>query len=301
MVLGLFRKKEPAKPVSAPAIEEQHIEINGLKISYLQAGPEDKTVVFIHGNSACKEAFKHQFGTLLENGIGFVALDLPGHGTSVNALTPQTEYTIPAYADLVARLCEKLGLDRPLLCGWSLGGHIAIEMAGSHSDYSGLMIFGTPPVGPGVEHLETAFLPADVSDVTGAEAPPKDRLEAYIKALYGTLYPIPDNLVDAGLRADGRSRSNMFAHWASGQSGHNQRQVIADWRGPLLIVHGTDDPFISGDYIKGLEMSGDGSGAIFKDMKGIGHAPFIEAPSDFNQILLEFCKKSFASSGSDSL
>lgn len=294
MVLGWFRKKK-APRVSAPSssTREQVTQIGDQKVAYFQWGPVEKTVVFIHGNSACKEAFAKQFQTLEKAGYGILAIDLPGHGGSSNAKDPDSDYTIPSYAALISKLCMQLGLKDPVLCGWSLGGHVVIEMAAQKPDYSGLMLFGTPPVGPGIEYLESAFLPSDVSDVTGAESPPQDRLEAYISALYGSLENVPEHLLKAGLRADGLSRSKMFAHWASGVSGYNQRELVQNWRRPILILHGADDAFVSGDYIKTLNVGGDGSGATLQIIDGVGHAPFIEAPKAFNELLLELCKRSF--------
>lgn len=294
MVFGLFKKKA-APVVSAPSlsIDEQFAQIGEQEIAYLQSGPKNKSVVFIHGNSACKEAFSEQFQPLLDAGYGVLAADLPGHGASADAMNPSTQYTIPFYAHLIANLCAHLGIENALLCGWSLGGHIAIEMAAEQTSYAGIMISGTPPVGPGVEHLEAAFLPSDVSDVTGAENPPKGRLEAYISALYGSVPRVPENLIQAGIRADGRSRSSMFAHWASGASGHDQRQFVQNWRKPILILHGEDDAFISADYFKTLDVSGDGTDTTFELIERVGHAPFIEASNTFNEKLLELCKRSF--------
>lgn len=289
-----FQKKTAAEAsVSLGALAEQSTKVGDQRIAFLQSGPLDKTIVFIHGNSACKEAFVEQFNVLQESGFGVLALDLPGHGASADAQNPTTQYTIPSYAKLIASLCAQLEINNPLLCGWSLGGHIAIEMAAESTEYSGLMIFGTPPVGPGIENIETAFLASNLSDVTGAENPPRDRLETYISELYGTLQRVPEILVTAGLRADGRSRSTMSAHWASGSNGHDQRTLVQGWRGPILMLHGIDDPFISGDYFKSLDVPGDGSGPTFKVIEDVGHAPFIEAPDFFNAHLLELCKRCF--------
>ena len=275
---------------------EHTFDIDGQRLAYVCEGAAAKTVVFIHGNSSCKEAFQKQFATLLNAGFGLLAIDLPGHGHSGDATRPETDYTIPAYAERIQTLCAELQIHQPVLCGWSLGGHIAIEMAGSDAGYAGLMICGTPPVGPGMEHAEKAFLPSDVGDVTGAEAPPEDRLDAYIDAVYGTLKSVPDVLRRAGHRTDGRSRSSMFTHWISGTSGHNQRDVVQNWRKPILIVHGAEDAFVPAEYIQSLKISGDGSGPVFELIQGVGHAPFLEVPDAFNRLLLAFCERCFAAS-----
>ena len=294
MVFERFRKKTHSDgPKPSKGAFEQVAEIEGQKLAYLHMGPREKTIVFIHGNSASKQAFEGQFQAVIDAGYGVLAVDLPGHGGSADAKDPASRYTIPGYAETIATLCAKLGIFSPVLCGWSLGGHIAIEMAAEQPDYSGVMIFGTPPVGPGMEHIETAFLPSDVGDVTGAEDPPKERLEAYISALYGTVQSVPEALVQAGFRTDGRTRSTMFAHWASGVSGHNQRDFVQTWRKPILMLHGADDAFVPATYFESLSVPGDGSGDTFQIIDGVGHAPFLEAPDAFNQKLIDFAQRSF--------
>lgn len=293
MVFGLFRKKTSQPPLSETPLEQRQIRIGDQQLAFLQAGPTERTILFLHGNSSCKEAFAQQFQTAHDAGFGILAFDLPGHGASADAANPELDYTIPAYADLAAKLLASLNISRPLLCGWSLGGHIAIEMAGQSADYAGLMFFGTPPVGPGMEHVESAFLPSEVADVTGSADPPEDRLRAYIAAVYGTVSDVPNQLVQAGLRADGRSRTAMFSHWVGGSSGHNQRRVVAEWKRPLFIVHGEQDAFVSGNYIRSLALGGDGTDGVIQSMERVGHAPFLEDPKTFNASLLGFASRAF--------
>ena len=272
---------------------EKSIEIGTQRLAYVCEGAREKCVVFIHGNSSCKAAFQNQLPALLEAGYGVLAIDLPGHGESADAADADTSYTIPAYAETLKAVCDQLEISRPALCGWSLGGHIAIEMAGASSDYAGLVICGTPPVGPGMEHAESAYLPSDVGDVTGAEAPTADRLDAYIDAVYGSLSPVPEELRRAGHRADGKSRARMFMHWISGISGNNQRDVVQNWRKPLLVIHGAKDAFVPAEYIQSLGLAGDGTGPVFEEIQAAGHAPFLETPELFNQMLLRFCERCF--------
>ena len=54
-----------------------------------------------------------------------------------------------------------------MLVGWSLGGHIAIEAAAQGLPLAGIVISGTPPVGPGLEHMGDAFIPSESMGLTG--------------------------------------------------------------------------------------------------------------------------------------
>lgn len=55
-----------------------------------------------------------------------IAVDLPGFGASPLRAEP---IAIAGYARFLARLCDALGVDRPIVVGNSMGGHIAAELA----------------------------------------------------------------------------------------------------------------------------------------------------------------------------
>ncbi len=74
-----------------------------------------------------------------------LTLDLPGHGESPSR---EAEPTIAALADAVADLAGALGLERPHVAGFSLGGGIALELARTGRARSATALnpigFGTP-------------------------------------------------------------------------------------------------------------------------------------------------------------
>jgi pimeloyl-ACP methyl ester carboxylesterase len=85
-------------------------------------------VLLIHGSSSCRAVFRHQMqGRIVEN-HRLIAFDLPGHGESSNAPDPTRSYTRPGLADATVESLEKLGVTEAIVVGWSLGGHVGIEM-----------------------------------------------------------------------------------------------------------------------------------------------------------------------------
>lgn len=99
------------------------------QIAYREQGEGRPPLLFLHGAGGSSLAYA---GVLSRLGRRrrCLALDLPGHGRS-----PALEPAPPAsqlcerHRDLVAELAERLGLGRFVLCGHSLGGAIAIELA----------------------------------------------------------------------------------------------------------------------------------------------------------------------------
>ena len=79
-----------------------------------------RPVLFIHGVSQCRLAWNRQLRSDLGNDLRLVAVDLRGHGLSDR---PYAEYGEPRlWADDIQAVITTLGLERPILCGWSYGG-----------------------------------------------------------------------------------------------------------------------------------------------------------------------------------
>lgn len=258
--------------------------VDGVEISYWKQGEGPQTVVFIHGNSACKEVFHRQFEHFRDPDLTLIAFDLPGHGASTDAGQPERQNTISAYAVLIEKLLNLLGVSNPLIVGWSLGGNIALEMAGRDFPMKAMMITGAPPVGPGPHNFEAAYLPQTTESVVGSDDAGADEIEMFVRACYGSLEPIPGLFFQAALRTDGRARESMVSHWLSGVEGHDQVATVTDWESPVCVVHGLDEAFVSLEYLKSAPWHNLWGGEVF-EFPGRGHAPFIEEPGTFNGLL----------------
>ena len=89
-----------------------------------------------------------------------VSVDLRGHGQSGK---PQQSYTLAAFADDLAWICNELGLDRPVIVGHSMGGAIALELAARGLEWlRGIVLLDTavlprPEAWSGVQRVLAAF------------------------------------------------------------------------------------------------------------------------------------------------
>lgn len=127
--------------------ETKFIETSHARLAYRESEGRGSPLLMIHGNSTCGDVFRNQ----LEGAIGAehrcVALDLPGHGASEDAVDPDRTYSMQGYAAVAIELMQSLEIDRYAVLGWSLGGHVALDMTAQTEAPVGLMITGTPPVG----------------------------------------------------------------------------------------------------------------------------------------------------------
>jgi len=100
------------------------IVINNLKVSYSDHGPDDAPVIiFIHGFPFNKAMWNVQMDALKDN-YRVIGYDIRGHG---NSDPGNDEFFIELFVNDLLRLLKKLGIEKSILCGLSLGGYIALN------------------------------------------------------------------------------------------------------------------------------------------------------------------------------
>lgn len=263
------------------------VDTSHARIALLDTGGGGDPVLLIHGNSSCKEAFARQFESAALSSLRLLALDLPGHGASADAADPARSYTIGGYAAMVEEVLGTLGIERPVVFGWSLGGHVGLEMIGRGFPLAGVMISGTPPITASVECLMQAFnIDPSAENLTAK----RDFTDADALA-YATHTSAVDGGLDGHLlamvkRTDGRAREIMFGSVVQGEP-LDERAIVASMTVPLAIVNGADDPFLRPDYFDTLDCASLSPRGVVR-VEGAGHAPFLQKPEAFNALLAEF-------------
>ncbi|SMF38846.1 Pimeloyl-ACP methyl ester carboxylesterase [Xaviernesmea oryzae] len=240
-------------------------------------------LLLLHGSSTSRHVFARQYHPSLLEKARILALDLPGHGESDDARDPDRVYTLTGLVDAVEEVLANLGIRRLVVLGWSLGGHLAIEMMARSHSVEGILIAGTPPVAPGLIGMLRGFHPS--FDLMLASKPnwserDVDRFEG---ACFG--HAATPDIRKGIVRADGRLRAVVSRSLMHGD-GHNQRRVVLEAGVPVFLVNGADDPFIRQSYMAGFE---DHARDRHVDViEGAGHASFLERPEPFNAILERF-------------
>lgn len=255
-------------------------------ISALLLNGSSKRVVLLHGNSSCKEAFAKQLPALQQAGYGLLAPDLPGHGASENAINPVRSYNFPGYADAIAGLVDQLDWSDYTVIGWSLGGHLALELMATDPRINGAMIVGTPPVRPWPEALHEAFLPTPDMDLAGKPNFDLDDARTYVSRMLGIEGDPPPHLLEAALRTDGRARAFMMQSALAGV-GNDARQLVAQSTAPLAVLHGAREAFVRLEYLAGLEYRNLWRSGI-QVFECDGHAPHWTNPLEFNALMIAF-------------
>jgi len=108
------------------------LTVNGLRLRYLEWGsPGALPLVCVHGYTSSAEAF-NAVARRLEDRAHLIAMDVRGHGES--AWSPDGAYQYADQAGDLAALVDRLGIERFVLIGTSMGGVIAMVYAAQHAD-----------------------------------------------------------------------------------------------------------------------------------------------------------------------
>jgi pimeloyl-ACP methyl ester carboxylesterase len=265
-------------------VRERLVPTSHAEIAVAETSGDKLPILLIHGNSSCKEVFREQLESPLGDTYRLIAMDLPGHGASSDAVDPERTYSWPGYGEAAIEVLERLGIRQAAVYGWSLGGHAALEMIPRYPGLAGVMISGTPPVSITLESIQTGYRPnPDIAlfgkaDLTDAE------VEALAVSTYGE--EVDDHLRQAVRRTDGRARELLFASLYAGKP-HDQKKLVEESDVPLAVVDGAEDHVVNTDYVASLDFAN-----LWDDhyylLRGQGHVAFLAAPEVFNPILGRF-------------
>ena len=211
------------------------------------------------------------------------SVDLPGYGNS-SACTP---YTLDAIAAGLAADCPPCAT----VCGWSLGGQVAMRWALMQpAQVERLVLIASTPRfvrAPGWDSgMDAAMLDAYAQEL-GHDAGGALRRFAMLQAQGDRDARSVSRTLRAGLSALG---ANDAAALAAGLQILKETDLRADLphiEQPVLILHGDRDtvvPLAAGEYLERALPR-----ATLEIIAGAAHAPFIAQAPDVARRIAEFC------------
>ncbi|MEP6570975.1 MAG: alpha/beta hydrolase [Acidobacteriota bacterium] len=147
-----FEEARASVPNSAYS---QFADIDGVRIHYQEKGT-GAPLVLIHGYLSSTYSWKDVFEPLAKD-FHVIALDLKGFGFSGK---PDGDYSRRAQAVLITHLLDHLKIEKAWLCGNSMGGEVALNVAlQSPQRVAGLILIDSAGVEmPGRRTLTPAYL-----------------------------------------------------------------------------------------------------------------------------------------------
>ena len=242
-------------------------------------------VLLIHGNSMSGRVFEGLLDSPLGRSHRLVAVDLPGHGLSDNAVHPDKAYTVPGYADALLDVLFALNISEAIVCGWSLGGHVALEMMARSPLVSGSFVTAAPPVSPGPEAI-CGYNMSEELVLFMTEALEEAQMRKLAEISVGAA--ASQSAYEDVVRTDGRARPIVVQNMLNGV-GADPRPLFGNAARPIALVVGEEEAGLSQTFMQSINGPGLWRGAV-QTIPGAKHAPFLETPEVFAALLLQFIR-----------
>ena len=262
-------------PTAEPTPEEPKrrlVSVDGVLLSILEAGTGDP-VIFVHGVVTTSNIFRNYVNAYSPDYRG-IAVDLRGYGDSDK---PESGFNIDQFATDLIGLADRLGFEKPVWVGVSMGGMIVQHLALHYPTRFRALVLVSTTDGPMIldKNIETIGAPRDYRTVS------KNIIQASFPsgsnpALYQPLLSKIPTWNATVLREALRSMSKFDVHT-------RLSQIDA----PTLVMVGAQDDVATVAIAKGIvaEMRG-GQLAEFNT----GHFILAEDPQAFGAVLGKFLR-----------
>lgn len=138
--------------------EPHYLEVDGLRVHYLDEGPADGPVVLLlHGEPSWSYLYRWMIPVLVASGLRAVAIDLVGFGRS-DKPADRADYTYQSHVDWTWAAIEGIGLSDITLVCQDWGGLIGLRLVGEHPDRFARVVAANTTLPTGDQHPGEAFL-----------------------------------------------------------------------------------------------------------------------------------------------
>jgi len=253
-------------------MDRNALDRDAVRLSYLEAGSGDQTLLFIHG-WCCDGTFWREQTNAFATRHRIIAVDLRGHGESAK---PDQDYMIGGFAEDVAWLCRELDLERPVIVGHSMGGVIALNMARRWPDLMRAVVF----VDAGITPFPKQFMPMVDSMIEGLKSPGyRDVAANFVKRFLFRAESPPQLRDEVAQRMAGAPQRVM--HTALASSFSEENLMLGPLPVPSLFIRAATLPATEDE----LKECYPGMEVVSVDS---AHFIHLEKPEEMNAILRRF-------------
>lgn len=239
------------------------------------------TVLMLHGIGGGHLAFAPQVETLASAGYRAVAWDMPGYGHSA----PIEPYTFKGLAQSCIALIEALRCGSVTLVGHSMGGMVAQEVVARRPELvDQLVLCGTSPAfGKPDGDWQQRFIAERTAPLDAGQSM-AELAERLVPQMIGP-GALPEG-VRLATHCMAGVRPATYRRALEALVTFDRRAALPLIRVPTLLVAGEHDRNAPPAVMK--KMAEAIAGSSYLEMKGIGHLQNLEAPEEFDGLLLNF-------------
>jgi pyruvate dehydrogenase E2 component (dihydrolipoamide acetyltransferase) len=251
---------------------------------YARPGKRGFPFVGIHGFGGDKETWL-MMSALLPRARGVALIDLPGHGRSADV--PESHASIRHHAEAVLRVLDKYAIERAVICGNSMGGGVALRLAASWPDrVAGLVL--------------VASIGRDVHEggaqqwVSGENPliPREEDVDRFMQLVLERPPPVGRAVIRYAItqrarRADSLHR--LFRGFILNAGNAGVPRELGGIKHRALVIHGEQDRIIDKRVAEDLTLALPHAELVV--MRGVGHAPQLEAPRHTARLIERFARQ----------
>lgn len=241
-------------------------------------------LVLIHGFPLDHTLWHHQLGGLRDV-AHVLAPDLRGFGKSPSA---HGTVTMDTHARDVARLLDRLHMERAVVCGLSMGGYVALAFAGLFPErLAGLILCNTRAVADGEEARKTRE--------TVARRAIEEGMAALAPILVHPLLSEPTRKAHPGLLGfieamiARQDPAGVAASSRAMAARPDRMSLLKQITAPALVITGSKDVLIA--PTESHAMAAELPNAQLVMIPDVGHLSCLEDPAAFNSAVRDFLGK----------
>ena len=298
--------------------EPNYLEINGLRIHYLDEGPIDGDVIYLlHGEPAWSYLFRKMIPTLVDAGYRVIAPDMVGFGKSDKYIDID-DYSHQMHVDTMSELIRKLDLKDMTAHVHDWGGLVGLRVIAEEPErFSRVIASNTGLIAPGrglINDIRGFFLgpifkltiwlqgPVTWEEFIGGKGFANwIRYSRYtdnidVGGVMQTLGTVSDEErlgYEAPYpNASYKAGAQIFPYLIPSELRKNEmafREVLEKWNKPFLIANSDNDPVTGNNpgIAEGLKRIPTAKEIV---IKGPGHFIQEEAGPEYAQLILDFIK-----------
>jgi 3-oxoadipate enol-lactonase len=261
------------------------IELNGNIISYNDCGNKDAIpIIFIHDLGLNQTMWKHQIDHF-KNNFRVITYDVRGHGSSGYG---DGHYTIDLFADDLISLMDHLKIPKAVLCGYSMGGFIALRTIEIYTErVMGLVLCETNSYADSNEEKTNRFKSIMSIKINGVT----DYANTLINQRLHTAEnqkPELESMIKNAI--ENTSAEGLCGTLLAVASRTDTSKYLKEIKVPTIIIEGEKD---SSHPFDALYLNHFITGSQLKTIKGAWNFSNIEKPDEFNAVLVEFINHRF--------
>jgi non-heme chloroperoxidase len=260
----------------------------GIPLHVVETGTHTgRPILFIHGFSQCWLAWSRQLNSDLAEDHRLVAIDLRGHGLSDKPRDGYDDSRL--WGDDIDAAIRGLGLDHPVLSGWSYGPLVILDYIRHYGEqHIGGVHFVDGITRLGSEQAMSVLSPEFLGLVAGFFSTDTEASVRSLESLLRMCFAREPAAADLYLMLGYNLSVPPFVRQALLTRSFDNDDLLPRIRKPVLITHGAHDAIVKPAVV-------DQQAAVLPHAQihlvpNAGHAPFWDDSSGFNARLHAFAE-----------